>query len=192
MGCSDPYSAGLNGQQSNLGPKSDVNPHTGAFPFPRSLDPPIAATIGRRLQVLVQEIDPAQEGGGVYFLEAHYVTPDDAAAGNQDNNASYRLVGVGFNASVGRWELTPVGVTRSGDPAIRAWKEADDEVVETDIRVPGEGLLILAAKVSQLDDSLWHYEYALHNLNSDRACGSFAVPVDPSPTLTNIAFLDVA
>ena len=33
-GCSDPYDAGLNGQQSGLGPKSEVNAFTGFFPYP--------------------------------------------------------------------------------------------------------------------------------------------------------------
>lgn len=33
-GCSDPYSAGLNGSQSNLGPRSQINAATGVFPYP--------------------------------------------------------------------------------------------------------------------------------------------------------------
>ena len=31
VGCSDPYGAGLNGSQSGLGPKSEVNASTGVF-----------------------------------------------------------------------------------------------------------------------------------------------------------------
>ena len=33
MNCSDSYSAGLNGAQSGLGPKFEVNPTTGVFPY---------------------------------------------------------------------------------------------------------------------------------------------------------------
>jgi len=36
IGCSDPYSSSLNGQQSNLGPRSLVNAATGYFPYPWS------------------------------------------------------------------------------------------------------------------------------------------------------------
>ena len=32
VGCSDPYTAGLNGNQGDLGPRFEVNPSTGAFP----------------------------------------------------------------------------------------------------------------------------------------------------------------
>src|SRR5262245_18918077 len=34
VNCSDPYGASLNGGQSRLGPKFEVNAFTGAFPFP--------------------------------------------------------------------------------------------------------------------------------------------------------------
>ena len=34
VGCSDPYGSGLNGSQNGLGPRYEVNPHTGVFPYP--------------------------------------------------------------------------------------------------------------------------------------------------------------
>ena len=86
--CSDPYSASLNGQQSNLGPRSEVNATTGYFPYPPG-GGSYSATIGRRLQVQTSDlaVDNAE-----FFVEGMYVHPEDAAACAADNNASYRKV----------------------------------------------------------------------------------------------------
>ena len=91
--CSDPYSAGLNGQQSNLGPRHEVDASTGFFPYPFSA-PAYPAVIGRRLNVLTADLDPTMypDSTTSYFIEGMYVHPDDAAACKGFNNASYRPV----------------------------------------------------------------------------------------------------
>jgi hypothetical protein len=186
VGCSDPYSASLNGQQSNLGPKYEVNAFTGSHPsFPA--DPTYSGSIARRIQVRIADLDPAQQGGGIYFVESQYVTPDDAAAGNHFNNASYRRI----NIALGTWDASVTGTTQREQPAIRAWKDTDPSVTETDILIPGEGLLILASKATDLGDGYIHYEYALQNLNSDRSAGSFSVPIVDEADVRNIGFHDV-
>jgi hypothetical protein len=187
VGCSDPYCCGLNGDQSGLGPKSQVNAWTGFFVYPH--DTSTGNSIYKRLQVKISDIDPAMNGGGSYFVEGHYVTPDDAAAGNQDNNASYRAVNITGGGSA--WSVSLTGTTKREQPGIRAWQDTDATVTETDIRVPEEGLLILAAKANDLGNGFWHYEYALQNLNSDRSVGFFSVPVAPGATVQNIGFHDV-
>ena len=45
------------------------------------------------------------------------------------------------------------------------------------MQIPGDGLFILASKVTDLGDGSWHYEYALHNLNSHRSARAFRVPI---------------
>ncbi len=192
VGCSDPYCASLNGFQDNLGPKSEVNAFTGSFGFPPSLQPSIDNTVGRRLQVNESDLDPALAGGGLYFVEGHYVTPDDAAAGNQNNNASYRPVSVQFLPGPGRWTLQLQGTTQRQRSAIRAWRDTDPAVVEDDIVVPDEGLFILAGKAIDAGGGLWRYEYALQNLTSDRSAGSFSIPVPFGATVSEIGFHDVA
>lgn len=186
--CSDPYSASLNGQQFNLGPKYQVDPNTGDFAYPPA-SPPYSGNIARRLQVLETDLDPTLNGGALYFGEGQYVTPDDAAAGNQDNNASYRRVIV--SGSIGNWTLSLTSTTQREQPAIRAWKDTDPSVVETDIRVPDEGLMIVGAKVTDLGDGFWHYEYAVQNLNSYRSARAFSVPIDPTSKIRNVGFHDV-
>lgn len=187
VGCSDPYGAGLNGSQPGLGPKSEVNANTGLFTYPH--DSSSGNSIYKRVQVRVSDLDPNQNGGGTYFVEGQYVALDDAQAGNQDNNASYRRVTI--TGSGNNWNAQMADTTQREKPAIRAWKANDPTVVETDVRVPNEGLMILAAKATELNNGLWHYEYALQNLNSDRSAGWFMVPVPQSAIVENMGFHDV-
>jgi len=186
--CSDPYSAALNGTQNNLGPKSQVDANSGFFPYPPT-GPPYSGILARRLQVKNSDLDPAQNGGGQYFVEGQYVASDDSAAGNQNNNASYRPITVDTDGS--SWFIDLVGTTRRTLPAVRAWNEADATVRITDFQVSGEGLFVVGAKVSDLGSGQWHYEYAVQNLNSHRSAKSFSVPFDPTGVVTNIGFHDV-
>jgi len=188
VGCSDPYSALLNGVQTNMTPRSIVNAHTGHFDFPWN-GPQPSNDIERRLQVRDADIDPGLNPDARYFIEGHYVTPDDAAAGTQDNNASYRAVTVVETSpdvfSVGVSSRVP---TQRQQPAVRAWQDADPAVTESNIRVPSEGLFILAAKAFEFSPGAWRYSYALQNLNSDRSGQSFSVPIPATATISNIGF----
>lgn len=190
VGCSDPYSSGLNGEQSNLGPRYQVNATTGFFPYPFSAPAP-AATIGRRMQVKDADIDPDLNVGAQYFVEGHYVTPDDAAAGNNNNNASYRRVTV-VESSPNNFAVNNAGATQREKPGIQAWRDLDQEVRIVYVDVPNDRRLLLGYKVTDLGDGTWHYEYAIQNLNSDRSAGSFTVPVPSGVALQNIGFHDIA
>ncbi|MCH7596941.1 MAG: hypothetical protein IID35_10315, partial [Planctomycetes bacterium] len=194
-GCSHPESASFQGSRTYLAPNSDINAHTGVFPYPPTLPTADGNTgVGNRLQVHHDDLDPELNDGARYFVEGHCITLDDAQAGNGNNNASYREIdiitseaafcGVDYCALI-------AGDNFGEQAAIRAWKAADNSVRETDAQVPGEGLFILAAKVTDLDNGFWQYEYALHNLNSDRSGGSFTVPIPEGAVIQNISFHDV-
>ncbi|GJM24400.1 MAG: hypothetical protein DHS20C16_08150 [Phycisphaerae bacterium] len=191
VGCSDPYCCGLNGGQTRLGPRSDVNAHNGFYPYPftQGDQGSTGDSTYKRLQVPITDLDPAQDGGGTYFVEGHYIASDDAAAGNGDNNASYREITVSGSGT--NWSIALASTTQREQPGIRAWQDNDPSVVETDVRIPNEGLVILAAKSTDLGGGMWHYEYAVQNLNSDRSISTFSVPIDPTATVTNIGFKDV-
>jgi HYR domain-containing protein len=188
--CSDPYNANLNGDQGNLGPRWQVNASTGSFPYPPA-NPNTPATIGRRLQVHDADLDPAQNAGALYFVEGQYVTPDDAAAGNGTNNASYRPVNVGGAPGSGVYDLSLTGSTVREESAIHAWKAADPSVILANVDVPNDGRFTLGYLVTDNGDGTWHYEYALHNMNSDRSAQSFSVPVPPGLVIRNVGFHDV-
>ncbi len=191
VGCADPYSASLNGSQSRLGPRSDVNAFTGYFVYPHP-DPTGNPTVAGRLQVEPSEIisDPTTYS---YFVEGQYIAPDDAGwpngvntgPNNSMNNASHREV------LVSGTNLDTIGPTEEGRPAIYAWQDLDPTVTIREVLVPGEGLFIVGYKVGDNGDGTWHYEYAVFNLNSDLSGKSFSVPIRADSVITNTAFRDV-
>jgi hypothetical protein len=183
VGCSDPYSASLNGQQGNLGPRSQVNATTGNFPYPFTNGTAAAATIGRRLQV--QAADMFQSGA-TYISEAQYVTPDDASfvgAGglrtNGLNNASYRVSNFSSTQSAGTsFSLGNATVRRQ--PAIMYWPVADNSVIVTTHDYTDAQNYVcrfyVGTKVTNNNNGTWTYTYAIYNLNSDRSASKFEIP----------------
>jgi len=186
--CSDPYSAGLNGDQDNLGPKFEVNASTGFHPHPVTDIGNTGNSIFKRVQVHNDDLDPAMNPGALYFIEGHYIAEDDAEAGNGNNNASYRKVFV----SAGAFNLSFDGPTQQQQPAIQAWQDYDTGVDLVDVEVPNDGLFIVGTKVTDLGGGMWHYEYAVQNLTSHRSALSFSVPYPIGATLQNVEFHDVA
>ncbi|MFQ5410929.1 MAG: c-type cytochrome [Phycisphaerae bacterium] len=192
VGCSDPYCCGLNGQQGGLGPKSEVNPHTGFFPYPwinRGNQGDTGDSVYKRVQVRISDLDPTQDGGGTYFVEGHYVAPDDATAGNGNNNASYRPVTVSGSGSA--WSIGLASSTVREKPGILAWHDVDPTVGAGSVHAPNDGRFWVAAKATNMGGGVWHYEYAIQNLNSDRSCGAFTVPITPGTVVFNVGFHDV-
>jgi hypothetical protein len=53
------------------------------------------------------------------------------------------------------------------------------------------GRFDLGWRVSDNGDGTWHYEFALHNMNSHLAASSFSVPVGEGVTISNVGFHDV-
>lgn len=190
VGCSDPYSANLNGNASNLGPRSDVNGFTAAFPFP-FVAPPAAPIIGRRLQVHNADLDPALNVGAQYYIEACYVTPDDAAASNQFNNASYRQVLIDFVNGMYVMSISPDFTTFMSEPAILSWQKENPNVAITQVQLPDGERFIVAANVTALGGAMWRYDYAVFNLNSDRSAGTLSVPIFTNADVLNTTFHDV-
>ncbi len=190
VGCSDPYGSGLNGDQSGLGPKSQVNAFLGTYAYPFFAQGATGNAIYKRCQVVTDELSPSLHPTASYYGEGQYVAPDDAAAGNGFNNAAWVDINVG-TFSGGSWNLSLSGETHTKDPAIRAWQEEDPSVTLTDAFVPGEGLFIVGSNAIDNNDGTWSYEYAVFNLNSDLSCGSFTVPLAPVTVVTDIGFHDV-
>ncbi|MCC7292190.1 MAG: hypothetical protein IT449_09045 [Phycisphaerales bacterium] len=188
--CSDPYSAGLNGNQFNLGPRSEVNASTGYFPYPYG-DHNVESGLSFRLQVHNTDLNPELNSGAMYFAEGQYVHPDDASFENDDNNASYRRVniaGVEPNYSLVFVTGHP---TQREKAAILAWEDFDPAVKTDYLDVPDDGRFIIAYKASDNGDGTFHYEYAVQNLNSHRSARSFMIPLPQNVNITNVGYHDV-
>ncbi|MFQ5413393.1 MAG: hypothetical protein ACE5E6_02945 [Phycisphaerae bacterium] len=168
--CSDPYSAGLN-RGPMLGPRSEINPVTGFF------DPATAndhtghnhTAVSHGLQVSQWDLG---NPGARYFIEAQYIAPDDATAGNGNNNVSYREVAV--TGSFFSRTITDLGPVVQEEPAIMAWPGAMFSIHDS---WPDDGRIIVASKATQVSGSLYRYDYAVYNMNSDRGIRWFSVPM---------------
>lgn len=192
LGCSDPYSASLNGDQGNLGPRWQVNPSTGVFAYPFNATPIFDFTLDRRVQVAATDLNPALNSGAIYLAEGHYIAQDDATAGNKNNNASYRRFTPNWNAGSGTVQTTSVvGSTVREKAAIEGWKAFDPTVNLTYVDIPGDGRFIIGSKATDNGNGTWRYEYAVYNMNSDQAGMGFSVPT-PGNMATGVGFKDVA
>ncbi len=178
-GCSDPYGAGLNGQQSGLGPRSEINAFTGDFAWPFSSDGQSGNTIYKRIQVPVSQIDTDDD----YYAEGAYVIKDDVPFGNHFNNVSWRAMN-----HHGSQVLQVTGPTIRETPAIQIWQDRDPSVNITTVDVPGEGRFVVASKSVDLGGGTWRYEYGVYNQNSHRSAASFSVPASGT---SNHGFQDV-
>jgi len=192
-GCLDVYTSGWNGSHGNLKPRSQVNPWTGTFgPTPPGGS---FSAIDRRLQVQTSDLQATNFPGARYFAEGVFVATDEAPE-KKMNNASYQEVVV--SQSNFALSLRSGTAMEAGKGAIYAWRDhglgvnqPDESVVVQEVDVPGEGRFVVAHKASDNGDGTWRYEYAVFNLNSHRAGGSFSVPVAPGAVVTNAGFHDV-
>jgi hypothetical protein len=186
-GCSDPYGAGLNGSQGDLGPRSEINAYNGQFVYPYTTINQSGNQIFKRIQVPQADMGIA---GALYFVEGQYVIKDeiqpngdpyldpDTGRPTSFNNASYKRMNVSSNGAA-----STTGSTNRGRAAIYAWQDhgngvnmPDNSVQIQEIAIPGEGLIHVGSKVTDLGDGTYRYDYAVHNQNSNLNIGSFSVP----------------
>ena len=186
-GCTDTYGSSLNGSRP-LGERSEVNATTGDFPYPYT-SVPTSTVIDQRMQVKETDMDATNNPGARFWVEGQYVTADDAVAGNGFNNASYREVSV----AAGTFNLSCISPTVREQPAIMVWPVVDPEVELLNVDVPSSPVerFHVARKVTNVGGGIWHYEYAIHNMNSDRSARSFEVKFPATATITNVGYHDV-
>jgi hypothetical protein len=191
IGCTDPYGSGLNSSRP-LGRRSQVNATTGIFPFPISSPPGPYAVFDQRIKVATSDVDSTLNPGATYWAEGQYIASDDAAAGNAFNNASHRQVTVGVAPN---YTLTmPISAPfHEMQPAIFSWPVQDPTVELINVDIPGPIVerYHVARKVTDLGGGNWHYEYVVHNLNSDRSARAFTVDFPAGTTITNAGFKDI-
>jgi len=196
IGCSDPYCCGLNGGQTRLGPRSEVNASTGFYIYPYILgsNPQTGNAIYKRLQIKDPDLEPSMNTGALYFGEGQYVTADDATLSNKNNNASYRRVSVSASGTFPNATYTlnwaAGATTQRQKPAIQAWQDNDPTVQIVNVDVPNDGRFVVAWKVTNPSPGNYHYEYAIQNLTSDRCGQGFILPITGA-VVSNIGFHDV-
>ena len=193
-GCSDPYVSSLNGDQGSIGSRAwiesfhrivpiDANNHSG-----HTHD-----GVSHRILVDMTDLNTAQNPGATYFGEAAYITPHEytwcqshPGQCNMFNNFSYRK----FTVSGGptNFNFSPVSNTVRMEPAIHFWAATGATVNQIDPDPGNDGVWFMGYKVTSPSAGVWHYEYALFNMNLDRGIQSFSVPLNAGVNVSNIGF----
>jgi len=188
-GCSDPYSSSTNGTHSRLGPHAEVNPVTGAHEVFH--DTPGTGIDDGRIRLHVDLLTSVSSNPDVrLFFEGAYIHPQDAAAGNAMNNATY-IEALVLGAEQ---DLNPNFVPnepRIGLPAVYALQEFDPTAMVSAVDVPDDGRFHIASNAVRTGTGSWLYTYAVHNFNSDRAAHAFMVETSAVAAATNPWFKDV-
>ncbi len=179
-GCSDVSGSGIAGSQAQLGPRWQINPFTGAFPFPFFNSQPIPATIGRRVQTLVGDVDPALNQGAMYWAEVQIVAVGETNEFDRDNNASSRRIQFSPTLMPSYVEAVQREVS-----ALEAWAALDPDVYLGEISEEGD--LHIASRAYDNGDGTWLYVYVLHNQNNARGARAFEFDIG-SGTVSDVNF----
>ena len=196
-GCSDPYVSGLNGDQDQIGSRAWVNPFTGSFPSNANdhtghVHAP-TNTLAHRILTETSDLIPGQNPGATYYGEAAYIAPSEYTwcqahpdQCNMFNNFSYRK----FTVSGGptNFNFSPVSSTVRMKPAIQAWADTGAIVTQVEPDPGNDGIWFVGYEVTNPSAGVWHYEYALFNMNLDRSIQSFSVPLAPGVNVSSIGF----
>ncbi|MGD9790055.1 MAG: GC-type dockerin domain-anchored protein [Phycisphaerales bacterium] len=173
-GCASPESSGIAAQGSQLGPRFEVNPATGAFAYPFSSP---AGVTGNAIHKLCQIHENDLIPGALYFLETQIVHPDESPD-TRTNNRSYRRITLGPSAS-----LLPTGPTVVGSSALDAWRDhalgidtPDPSIAITTISIPNDGRVSLAASATETSPGTYQYDYVIENLDCTRAIRAVTIP----------------
>jgi len=200
IGCSDIYSAGYNGTQSVLGPRSEIDPWSGSYDYNNSiLNGPLGSVtpVDRRLRILDADLDPSLNPDSDLVVEALYIAHDDP---NPGDNMIHEQVSITSGSPGQTWQFSLSDPGQIG-PAILAWTGSTISQI-----TPGDGsdgMAIIAAKAFPLDasETLWRYEYAIWNHNLSRHVGAVEIPIiagvqisDPhfhAPQIESLGYIDL-
>ena len=193
-GCSDPYTSGLNGDQNSIGSRAWVNPFTGSFPSTANDHSGHNHDgVSHRILVNMTDLTPGGNPGASYFGEAAYITPHEYTwcqshpdQCNMFNNYSYRKFSVSGGPT--NFTFTPQSSTLRMQSAIQAWAATGATVTQLEPDPGNDGLWFMGYKVTNPSAGVWHYEYALFNMNLDRGIQSFSVPLGAGVNVSNIEF----
>jgi hypothetical protein len=202
-GCSDPYVSGLNGDQGLIGSRAWINPFTGNFPAGNDGNgQPIVDDhtghshdgVSHRIRVETSDLMPGVNPGASYFGEAAYIAPYEYTwcqshpdECNMFNNSSYRQFSVTGGPTF--FNFSAVSSTVQMQPAIQAWAATGATIQQVEPDPGNDGIFFVGYKVTGPNAGLWHYEYAVFNMNLDRAIQSFEVVYPFFPAiLDNVGF----
>lgn len=208
--CSDVYGASTNASQTWLGPASEINPwlgtwaHVGSFfdvgrpgqagyPLPsdgiRSLSTTGLGAVHSRVRIQESQLQGTLTSGLFFQIQ---VVHEGEAVENRGNNVMSRPFGLSWNGT--SWSFLPPTLpptygsilTRWAGSSLGTGQNGDGTATGTD-----DGRFAVAVKVTGPTNGLWHYEYAVHNIDNHRGGASFRLPVCTSARVENLGARDI-
>src|SRR5262245_43708757 len=189
-GCSDVYSASNNASRSNLGPADEIDPWLGTWNHVGSyfdcgdpdVGPPgntdgvqsnISAPDQVKNRVTVKDSDILVANSQFYF-QIHLLHQGEAV-GNRANNLRNR--GISFtDATPGQgssgYNVATTGASQGGSVLTR-WTGSTLNMAGNGV---DDGRIAVAVKVTGPNNGLWHYEYAVHNIDNNRGAAALHIP----------------
>jgi len=199
--CSDTYTAGHNAGRSNLGPPAEINPWLGTWEATGSYfdqgDPPvgppgntdtvrspISAPDEVKNRVTVKEADLLTPGAS-YYYGIQLIHEGEAVANRWDNIKSR-----GFTASYsgGAWTVANSAVGEAFGSILQHWPGA---TLNSGGNGNDDGRFFVASKATALGGGMFHYEYAVHNVDNSRAGATLRIPIDANAVASNFTFRDI-
>ncbi|MCR9245596.1 MAG: hypothetical protein NXI31_11230 [bacterium] len=203
IGCYDAYTASpWNSDRYNLGPQSEIDPWLGSWNpvgsyFDRG-DPAVggsAATDGRQSltssqvnafdsvknRVTARESEVAAPG--TYYGQVQVVCEGEPVANRGNNIVTEEL---SFNWNGSSWSVSDLDNIGNGS-VLNRWTGAS---VELGGNGNSDGRFAVAVKVTGPFNGLYHYEYAVHNIDNHRGGASFRIPVANNVNISNVGFRD--
>jgi hypothetical protein len=205
-GCTDVYGNGNNGDRFYLAPPSELNPWLGTWNpvgsyFDRG-DPAVtgaAANDGARSlstqmitgwgdpvknRVTIREADLQNLTSGTMFFQIQVVHEGEPAT-NRNNNFRSRPFHLNWTGTT--WTASTLGGSTEGTLLTR-WPGAS---LSTAGNGNDDGRFTVAVKVTGPVNGLWHYEYAVLNLDNNRGGASFRIPVCAGARVQNLGVRDI-
>lgn len=201
IGCYDIYSAGFNGSQFNLGPTTELNPWLGTwnplgsyfdigdpgqagYPAPadsvQSLNTSGFGVVKNRMEVPEQELVIP----GLFYAQNQVSIKGEPVA-SRTNNQVARPVSISWDGS--SWSITLQGVSQQGS-VLERWAGATSTLGGNG---SDDGRFRVAVKVTGPVNGMWHYEYAVQNVDNDRGGASLRIPVCANARVENMGFRDI-
>jgi hypothetical protein len=205
LNCSDTYGAGNNADRFWLGPPVEINawlgtwnpvgsyfdigdPAQAGYPAPadgvRSLNQSVFTGDEVENRVTVNEADLLTPDSQ-YFYGIQLIHEGEAVANRGDNLAT-RGFNPAWNGS--GWSFNNNAVGQTWGSMLTRWAGAE---VNEGRNGNDDGRFFVASKVTPLGGGLYHYEYAVHNVDNHRGGATLRVPIDATATASNFSFRDI-
>ena len=199
--CSDTYGAGLNASRNYLGPADEIDPWLGTWEATGSYfdqgDPNVGApgntdgvkspiNVGSddvKNRVTIKEADLLTAGAS-YYYGIQLIHEGESLANRWDNIKSR-----GFIPSYsGGWNVINSAVGETFGSILQHWTGA---TLFMGTNGTDDGRFYVASKVTPLGGGMFHYEYAVHNVDNSRGGATLRIPIDPAATASNFTFRDI-